>query len=224
MTTDFIYFREILLDRVASKLSLYGFSRRSNSQEFSKKTAFGRNGFHLTVIKHKGDFDLSADVAIRFDELEGLVNNNKKFLSSKQKKETYSLGVDIGNITGEGDNLWTIVALPDIEPVSESLLSAFRTVALPYFEAYSDIETALQILSRDDQEAMLHSPVHTERAMRAIGLAYILGDRKRFSAISAAKTKFLISRKDPMVQSFLQLRDNLDNCFQIKRLGPAAIR
>jgi hypothetical protein len=73
------------------------------------------------------------------------------------------------------------------------------------------MQTALEVLSGDDKDAWLHSPFHDARAKRALGLAFLLGDQKRFSQLAAAKTEFLKSRNDSGLASFLQFRDALEN-------------
>jgi len=209
MSIEFVRLKELLLEQVGRQLVQYGFSRRPRFQEFSKKTAFGRLGFHLSFIKHREDFDVKADVAIRFDEVEELVNTAKASLSSAERRNTYSLGADLENITGEGDKRWIITRLADVEPAAESIADSFRSVGIPYFEEYSDVERVLQTLSSDAERDWVHSPIRGERAMRAIALAFVLGDRKRFSAISGAKTRLLTAHNDHQLRLFIKLRDQL---------------
>src|SRR5262249_4475601 len=209
MSTQFGRLKERLLERVSGQIRLYGFSRRPRFQEFSKKTYFGRQGFHLSFIRHKLDFDVAADVGIRFDAVEDLVNKTKPFLSDTEKRNTYTLGADLGNLTGEGDKRWTVTKLLDVEPVSESIMDSFRSVAIPYFQRYSDSERVLQTLSSPAISDTIHSPIPGERAMQVIALAFLLGDRKRFLAISSAETRSLTARNDPALPRFLELRDHL---------------
>ena len=72
------------------------------------------------------------------------------------------------------------------------------------------MEDALEAFSGDDKASRLHEPFHDGRAKRAIGLAFLMGDRERFSKLAKAKTEFLTSRNDFGLQSFLQLRDSLE--------------
>src|SRR5215813_11354138 len=115
MNTEFRRLKELLLERVNRRLSPYGFARRPRFQEFSRKTDFGRHGFHLSFIRHEEDFDVAGDVAVRFDAVEDLVNKTKPFLADGDKEDTYTLGADLGNISGEGDKRWTIAKLRDVE-------------------------------------------------------------------------------------------------------------
>ncbi len=88
-------------------------------------------------------------------------------------------------------------------------MQAFETIGLPYLQKYSDMQAALEALSSDDGDASLHMPLHDERAKTALALAFLLGDRERFSQLAVVKTEFLSSRNEQGLQSFIQLRDSL---------------
>ena len=200
-----------LLTKLSEHVGKYGFDTKVKGQSFYKQMPFGRLAFHLSFIKHKTDFDVTVDVAVRFDELEELVNQHENRLSKAHRKGTFSLGVELGNLSKGRQKRWTVANLEDVKPVAGSIMDAFVAIALPYLEKYSDKETALDTLSGDDKAAWLHSPFHDARAKRAIGLAFLLGDQERFSRLAAAKTEFLKSRNDFGLTSFLQFRDALEN-------------
>src|SRR5262245_50307534 len=138
MKTDFVRFRTDLLGRVGKRLGEYDFKARPNSNGFERQFGGGRQGFHLAFVKHKVDFDVYADVAIRFDALEDLITATATHLSSKKKIETYSIGATLGNISGESDLCWTVAKWTDVEPVAEAIITSFLRFGLPYLERYSD--------------------------------------------------------------------------------------
>jgi hypothetical protein len=202
-----------LLGSVAERVGAFGFDKKVKGQSFYKQTSFGRLAFHLSFIKHEADFDVTANVAVRFDELEDLINEDNELLSEAMKKNTFSLGAELGNISGVGQKRWTVASPADVESVSRSIMDAFARIGVPYLEKYSNMETALDALSGDDQAAWLHSPLHDARAVRAIGLAFLLGDRERFAQIADAKMAFLVARYPLGLQPFLRLRDTLERRF-----------
>ena len=204
--------QDSLFARVAERVKQYGFDQRSKaSYSFYRKRPFGRQAFHLSFIKHPADVDVTADVAIRFDELEGLVNKYKDFLTDAQKKGTFSLGAELGNV-GEGrQKRWSVASFADVEDVADSITDYFVSIGIPYLEKYSDPEAALEALSGDGRDSWLHSPFHDERAMRAVGLAFMLDPKQRFMRVADAKTEFLSSRGDQGLQRFLRLRDELEH-------------
>jgi hypothetical protein len=199
-----------LLNKLAERVEQHGFDKRPRGQSFYKKMPFGRLAFHLSFIEHSADVDVTADVAIRFDRLEELINEHNGFLTDTQKRKTFSLGAELGNISGIGQRRWTLASLDDVESVANSIMDAFTNIGVPYLEKYSDMETAFKVLSGDDKAAWLHVPFHDARATRAIGLAFLLGNREEFSEVAAAKTEFLAGRNDPGLQSFIRLRDALE--------------
>lgn len=164
-----------LLRLFGDRVSHYGFVQKPREQYFYKKVPLGRVVFHLAFIKHKADFDVTADVAVRFDELEDLVNIDNKLITKKEKAETYSLGVEVGNLTAGSQMRWSIFSEADLSATTEALLSVFVDVALPYFEKYANLESAFEVLSRNDAVGRLHSPFNSKRAKRALGLAVLLG-------------------------------------------------
>jgi hypothetical protein len=89
-----------LLVAVGARIAANGFESKLISQSFLRRFPAGRASLHLAFIKHPREFDVVADVAVRFDELEDLVNANNALLSKKEKGQTYSLGAELGNIAG----------------------------------------------------------------------------------------------------------------------------
>ncbi|HTG14335.1 MAG TPA: hypothetical protein VK747_03610 [Blastocatellia bacterium] len=208
--------RNALLTSLAEKVAKYGFEGRVKEQSFYKRTPLGRLALHSSFIPHSADLDVTADVAVRFDDVETLVNQHKDYLSEGEKKRTFTLGAELGNI-GQGSFLrWTLPSLDDVETVSEAIMTVFEAIGLPYLEKYSSMESALEVLSGDDKAAWLHSPFHNERAMRAIALAFLLGDRETFCRLAADKTEFLTSRKDQQgLEAFLKLKEALERKFSV---------
>jgi hypothetical protein len=206
--------KQMLIRKVAEKIQQYGFDPKFREQSFYKKTPFGRLAFHLAFIPHPGiDFDITADIAIRFDSLEDLRNEQKDYLTKAQKKNTFSMGAELGNISEDRQKRWTVARPEDVEPVAQAILDTFASVGIPYLEKYSNMDNALEALSGDDWASSLHSPFDTKRAVSAIGLAFLSGQRERFLQIAEAKTKYLTSRNDSDLKSFLQLKETLEQRF-----------
>ena len=72
-----------------------------------------------------------------------------------------------------------------------------------------DWRYALAALRRDDKEGWLHQPFHDARALRAMGLAFLLGGDQRFNEVADAKTAFLAARVPLSLEAFLRLREEL---------------
>jgi hypothetical protein len=150
---------------------------------------------------------VTAHVGVRFDELEELV---REFESMASTKDIFSLGAELGNI-GEGrQKRWTVANAADVKAVARSIMDGFSKIGLPYLEKYSEMQTALEALSGDDQSAWLHQPFHDARSMRALGLAFLLGDAEKFHGLADAKTAFLAARYAIGLQPFLRFRDALE--------------
>ena len=66
--------------------------------KFCEKFDKGKISMHLAFIDHPEDFHVTVDVGIRFDELENMKNQWDEGLTIKEKKETYTIGVELGNL------------------------------------------------------------------------------------------------------------------------------
>ena len=188
---------------LARRMAERGFESHPRDQSFARKTPFGRQTLHVSFIKHTHDCDVTADVAIRIDALEDLLNEWNATLSKAERKQTHSMGAELGNISEGRQRRWTLTTEDDIPEAVSSVMALFESVGLPYLEKYSNLEQALAAVSGDDHGSWLHSPFHDLRANRAIGLAFVLGRHERLDELIAAKTQFLRERNDPGLGRFL---------------------
>lgn len=199
-----------LLAAIGQRISLFGFESKAVGQSFLRYFPGGRASFHLAYIQHDNDFDVVADVAVRFDELENLVNQKSHLLSAREKKQTYSLGAELGNISGAGQTRWTVTSLADVPSVADELVDAFRKIGLPYIEKAMTVDAAFQMLKSPGPEAWLHSPIHASRLKRVIGLAMILGKNDEIPELVRQCLRTLEELKDPGLMSFKRFLADLD--------------
>lgn len=196
-----------LLRNICNRLVKYGFEQKVYGQSFKKKIKDGVAKIHLSFIDHVDDFDVTVDVAIRFDNLEELINHNNKLLTKREKKETCTIGVEMGNLIEGEQKRWTIVDDSDIEPVSQSIFNIIEKVTIPYIQQYSDMETVFHLTVKDDSIATLNCPIDYVRAMSAVGLAKILGKTEMMEEIIEQKTKYLEEKDDfglPWFKEFVE--------------------
>jgi hypothetical protein len=193
-----------LLTELSKCMPKYGFDKKAVGQAFYRKTPHGRDAFHVSFIRHTNDFDVTADVAVRIDALEDLVNADNRLLSKAEKRGTFSLGVELGNLSQGARQRWTIAAVEDVPPVAESILRMFENVGLPYLDRYSSLEGAFYALSSNDRDGWIHSPIHAARCKRAVGLAYLLGKQEDLNRLISDCESFLRDKKDVGLSSFQQ--------------------
>jgi len=194
---------------LARRMVEHGFESRAREQSFTRKTPFGRQTFHVSFIRHAHDCDVTADVAIRIDALEDLLNEWNGTLSKSERKQTHSMGAELGNISEGRQRRWSLASEDDIPEAVPSVMALFESVGLPYLERYSNLEQALADLSGDDRASWLHSPFHDLRAERATGLAFVLGHHEGLDELIATKTRFLRERNDPGLDRFLAFAKEL---------------
>ena len=76
---------------------------------------------------------------------------------------------------------------------------------------------ALAVLSGDDSDSWLHSPIHGERAKAAVGLAWLFGDKVKLNHLIEAKLAFLRNRKDFGLADFEAFIKSLETASQPRR-------
>jgi len=149
-----------LLKAVGQRIAASGFESRPVGQSFLRRSPLGRDSLHRSFVKHPCDFDVVADVAVRIDDLEDIVNVNDTLLSKKEKEQTYSLGAELGNISGQGQQRWNLASSADVTPVADRITASFNSIGLPYLDEASTIEGAYRLLTSPGRAAWLHSPIH----------------------------------------------------------------
>lgn len=196
--------RQLLIE-LSRRMPQYGFEGKPVGQSFHKATSYGKDALHLSFIRHENDFDVTADVAIRIDAIEDLVNAESKLLSKAEKRHTFTLGVELGNWAEGAQHRWTVAGPEDVPVVAGSVLSMFERVGIPYLERYSSLDGAYDALARNDndQGSWLHSPVHASRCMRATAASYLLGKDDMDRLVKDCES-FLRERKDVGLVSFQQ--------------------
>ncbi len=185
-----------LLDNLSRLLKKDGYKRKG--QDYIRLFEKGKYIFHISFIEHpdKGDVDITGDVAIRFDEVEDMVNASNKMLSKKDKEQTSTIGAELGNILGEGQKRWTLSAEDDVSSISLVIYNEFSRTGKKYFDKYSSYKKAFEAIKQDDKGSWLHSPFHGPRALRAVALAILLDDEELVRETIANKEKFLREKDD----------------------------
>lgn len=191
-----------LLETVGKQISNLGFVGKPADQSFVRNFPGGRASLHLAFIKHPEDFDVVADVAVRFDALEDMINSESKILSNKEKSKTYSLGAELGNIEGSGQKRWHVTSAGDVAGVARGIVSDFERIGVPYIEGASDLARAYEMLTSPGRGAWLHSPIHSARAKRIVGLAKLLDREDDINRHIEDSISFMESIKDGGLQDF----------------------
>ena len=139
-----------LLTLVGAQLMEDGFSARLAKQEFNKKVPLGLATFYLSFIPHgEQDFDITADVALRLNEVEELTDPGEN---------SYTVGAESGNITIGRQRRWTIASETDLAGVAAGVAEAFKVPGLDFLARFSTLRHVYSALVKNDREALLYSP------------------------------------------------------------------
>ena len=191
-----------LLGAVGCCVAPLGFEQNPKQQSMRKRTDFGHVVFHLSFVNHRSDFDVTADVGVRYDKVEELIHGDDKLLTKVERAETCTIGCELGNLSGGGQKRWTVGSKADIPGVTESVMVALTTVGLPYLEKFSNPDQVLETLSGDGPDSWLHSPLDGSRAKRAVAMAFLRKGTDAAVRLAQRKADFLESKRDFALRDF----------------------
>ncbi|KGK10060.1 hypothetical protein [Vibrio navarrensis] len=197
-----------LLASVGEKLTAFGFGKKAKQQSFYRSIEGGWACVHLSFIEHADDFDVTVDVAVRFDEVEDLVNSKNNLLTKKEKAGTSTLGVELGNLSTGEQKRWSISSEDQISSVTDSILDAFDKLGEPYLLKYSSMGAAYELLSSDEKSVWKHCPFHATRAKKAIAISKLLDQPDIQNQISTRR-QFLEDMKDFGLSDFVSFTNSL---------------
>ena len=161
----------------------------------------GRSSIHLAFTPASTGFDVTVDVAVRFDAVEELVQRENPRLGAAEKRATSTLGAELGNLRDERPLYWSVSIADPIAPTASLMVEAIREIGIPYLDRYEDPAEALSLLSDNGPHAWIHSPGPASRCMRAVALAVVLGHAGLRELIQSSEA-FLASSRDPAVTRF----------------------
>ena len=168
--------RDDLLMTVGERLRPLGFRLRKSYRDFYRDVGPCRQFFHISFINRPGDFDVTADVAVRHHLVEDVLNQGRPYLKDTERKQTATVGAELGSILGTGQHRWTVSGASDIPFVAGSMASFFERAGLPFLERFTSLEETFRVLREDSKEARLICPIYNERA-RAIEVIGVLLSR-----------------------------------------------
>jgi hypothetical protein len=163
------------LTALGRKLELLGFSTMTREQCYYRDNGSGKWVLHIAFIPHAQDIDLTADIAIRIGAVEDLVNQYDTKLSPQEKRNSMTLGGELGNLSVGKNIRFTIDYATSISTICDQVLEQFEVVGIPLLHRYSDIGEVHRLLSSSDRTDTVLCPFKGPRYMRAVAAASILG-------------------------------------------------
>ena len=189
--------KKLILSGIAECAARDGFTSKISEQAFYLAKPFGRCIIHIGFIPHRTvDVDITADIAVRINVVETLVNENRANLSAREAESTATLGGDVGNLSEGKQKRWNLTAVNQSSEVSCLIYSKIREIAWPFFDRYSDMRNILTVLTSSAPRDWVLSPGHSARSCRAVALAFALGGGDNISAVVQICESLLLE-KDP---------------------------
>ena len=204
--------KKILLDNFGIKLSTLGFDEKAKWQSFVRAFHEGREVVHLSFITLTYDkgFDVTIDIAIRFENVEKLINWDSDLLTEKEKKGSYTIWTILRYLSRKRLCKYSIYSEKDIWSVVDSLFEDYCELWEPFFNKYRLIKNVHALFSdMNNKEAWRYSTTHSNRAKKSIAIAYLLNQANIEEQISGWLI-FLRDKEELGINDFIAFSKRLN--------------
>jgi hypothetical protein len=189
----------LLLSTFAEKLSNNEFIfNKTRKDSYERLFDNGRHGIFVLPIYHVDDFDVVMKMSIHYENLESLVKSISpdylvNFKYGKNFK-LYSVGIELGNYLGTGQKRWHIKSEQDVMRVADDLYANFLEYALTYFEKYSNLKNAFELILDNQGKGSSHCVFNEARCTNHVAMAMLLGfNQAEINKIIDDDTQYLSS-------------------------------
>jgi hypothetical protein len=194
-----------LLETLGQLAEPFGFSAKPSGQSFYRRLPTGTWALHLSFIPHAADFDVTADVALRFNAVEDLVNQYDTKLSRAEGRRSMTMGAELGNLSEGRPIRWTVADIEEIPNVGRQVLNAFERIGLPFLQAHNDLVSLHRLLVGEMPITRLVAPISGPRYLRAIATACLLGAFDEVRARASQYEAALLNEQDLYLDEFRAL-------------------
>jgi hypothetical protein len=153
--------RAALFSALTAALSARGYRRRE--QSFVRPIPGGAAIFHVTFINHADDFDVTADVAVRYDAIEDRLNAARPLLSPRERRQTATVGAQLAHIAGIGVERWTVRDAAEVALTARGIVERLVEVGEPFLQRFASPAEVRRVLEEDGAEARLICPFREKR-------------------------------------------------------------
>lgn len=165
-----------LLASVGTLLQARGFNPKPAGQSFRLTKPFGWASIHLAFARHPPtDFDVVLNVAVRVDAVQDAIQDkNDPLIKESDLKNSATVGCELGNLKGIGQQRWTVATASDVRLVAEALFAECESIMFPFIEKFSDLRVLLEVLDSGSKEARLISPLPEKRTNTVVALSQLM--------------------------------------------------
>jgi hypothetical protein len=194
--------REQLIAEIDKSMSKKGFTYVARCRAFDKPTDFGRVSLHIMVMLGGTEFDVAADVGLRFDAVEAIRRPNRSMLTEREKDDTFTFGCELGNLARTGWKTRRVADAVDAQTVARAIVNDFQKIGVPYLEKAADANAMLAILTEDCPEAGRNYCIGWACAEIAVAMSLWLKGEEAAREMYLKKHAYLEKRQDPNIKFF----------------------
>ncbi|MCF2490773.1 hypothetical protein [Dyadobacter sp. CY347] len=167
------FLRYEVLNSLSVKLSSFGYKTSKANFEFIKKTNFGWNKYQLVFLIRDDGWEIKSSLLIRFDTIENLFHQISDF-EKKYQKGTPTVGTSIEDLERLSSNSLSFQLSNEsqINAIVSDLFELFKNVAIPFFEAYNDLQALDEKLNSNPMDTSLTGDIF--KGMKALIIAKLV--------------------------------------------------
>lgn len=133
---------------VSSVLLKYNFKLNKQTGEFTKKTAYGWDKFHLIFTNKWNGWEIDFGMLIRIDVIENIYHKGS-YYEKKYHKTTPTVGITIEDYLNNGEEYKMQLNELNIYECFVETVELFENIALPFFQKYHSIENLDKAINMD---------------------------------------------------------------------------
>jgi hypothetical protein len=184
-------------EELARRLEPHGFTGRGG-QRLTRRLPGAIQMLHLAFVGGGagGSLSLILNLAVRHERVEDLAHAWRSDLSDREKKQTATLGVELGHLIGRGQMRWQLDSPEACPKAANDAFHLLREHGLPYLERYSDLEAVKERLSSDNPDQW--HQLLGGRALR-LPLVYGLTGEPRAAEAEIVRQYEILKRDDDLL-------------------------
>lgn len=178
-----------ILTALETRLAVLGFSLRQ--QHFEKDTQDLVKMIHIAFINDRSKKGVAAvvNLAVRHKKIESFVNRLRREVSEADKRQSATIGTQLGKLLGKGQLRWAVATRTDAAKAADEIFKLLERYGIDYLNEFSSLESIAKKWSHPKPLSWDQSDIG--RAWRLPVLLAILGRNDAAAEEFAAQHEYL---------------------------------
>ena len=201
---------ETIIVAVAREIASDGFEFDVTSSCFVRQVGVFRHVFQVAFMEKYGRLVCKPDVGVRSDRIEEIFHRTSEF-SDVDAINTSTIGVSVKLLSRSSDYDVSVAGAGDVDQAVRTLLRAFRSIAVPYFDEFGSLEGIDRALNSNPAERCVHMVNERARCSKGLIAAKLLDRPDYEQLLQLYNARVLRAGEMTYKKYFLPLVDDLEH-------------